>query len=148
MLSVIAALCMLTAPANAQEPVNIGKQNITLQSNLMTPEALWAMGRIGSYEASPDGKKIVYQVGYYSVKHNKSHQVLYVMNSNGSDQKLLTTSSKSETDPTWFDHETIAFLSGGEIWTMKADGTNRRQLSKTNGAVEGFKFHLTARRSL
>ena len=124
----------------AQSDVNIGRQNIKLDGDMMTPEALWAMGRIGSCAASPDGSKIVYQVGYYSVKHNKSHQVLYVMNADGSNQKLLTSSSKSETDPAWLSDGRIAFLTGGEIWVMNADGTNRQQLSKTNGEVEGFKF--------
>ena len=137
-----AVMTLLTVSVNikAQDDVNIGKSNIKLNSRLMTPEALWAMGRIGSVEASPDGKRVVYQVGYYSVKQNKSHQVLCVMNSDGTDKRQLTTSSKSETDPTWLDAETIAFISGGEIWSMKADGSERKQLSKTDGNVEGFKF--------
>ena len=116
------------------------KNNIKLKSDLMTPEALWAMGRISSYDASPDGQKIVYQVGYYSVKENKSHHVLYMMNADGTNQVLLTKGSKNETDAAWLDSNTIAFISGGEIWTMNADGSNRKQLSKTDGAVEGFKF--------
>ena len=123
----------------AQNTVNIGKQNIQLKSDLMTPEALWAMGRISAYAASDDGQKIVYQVGYYSVKENKSHHVLYIMNADGSGQKLLTTSAKNETDPAWV-NGSIAFISGGEIWTMNADGTDRQQVSKTDGQVEGFKF--------
>ena len=51
------AVMMLTATGtiNAQDNVNIGKSNIRLQSDLMTPEALWAMGRIGGVEAAPDG---------------------------------------------------------------------------------------------
>ena len=124
----------------AQETEVIGKSNIKLNSRMMTPEAMWAMGRIGTTEASPNGDKVVYQVGYYSVKQNKSHQVLCIMDANGANNKQLTTSSKSETDPTWLDAETIAFISGGEIWTMKADGSERKQLSKTDGKVEGFKF--------
>ena len=124
----------------AQETEVIGKSNIKLNSRMMTPEAMWAMGRIGATEASPNGDKVVYQVGYYSVKQNKSHQVLCIMDANGANNKQLTTSSKSETDPTWLDAETIAFISGGEIWTMKADGSERKQLSKTDGKVEGFKF--------
>ena len=139
-LTLAALALMMLGSANAQENNVIGKQNIKLQSRLMTPEALWAMGRIGTYEASPDGKQIVYQVGYYSVKQNKSRQVVYVMNADGTNSRQLSTSSKSETDPTWLDNETIAFLTGGEIWTMKADGSNRHQLSKTDGPVEGFLF--------
>ena len=138
----IAALLIVGASGSmkAQEDVNIGKQNIQLDSDLMTPEALWAMGRIGGYSASPDGQKIVYQVGYYSVKHDKSHHVLYVMNADGTEQQKLTTGSKNETDAAWLDNGTIAFLTGGEVWKMNADGTNRRQLSRTGGEVEGFKF--------
>ena len=124
----------------AQETEVIGKSNIKLNSRMMTPEAMWAMGRIGATEASPNGDKVVYQVGYYSVKQNKSHQVICIMDADGANNKQLTTSSKSETAPTWLDAETIAFISGGEIWTMKADGSNRRQVSKTDGNVEGFKF--------
>ena len=80
-LLTLAATVLLLFPAttNAQSNDVIGKQNIKLQSRMMTPEALWAMGRIGSCQASPDGSRIVYQVGYYSVKQNKSHQVLYVI---------------------------------------------------------------------
>ena len=138
----IVAVALMTVPATikAQNDVNIGKSNIKLNSRMMTPEALWAMGRIGTVEASPDGKRVVYQVGYYSVKANKSRQVICVMNSDGSDNKQLSVSQKSETDPTWLDNETIAFICGGEIWAMKADGSDRRQLSKTDGQVEGFKF--------
>jgi dipeptidyl aminopeptidase/acylaminoacyl peptidase len=98
------------------------------------------MGRIGGVEASPDGRQIVFQVGYYSVKANKSHQVICVMDADGKNRRQLTTSSKNETDPTWLDNETIAYISDGEIWAMKPDGSDRKQLSKMDGKVEGFKF--------
>ena len=133
-------LMAVPATIKAENDVNIGKSNIKLNSRMMTPEALWAMGRIGTVEASPDGKQVVYQVGYYSVKANKSRQVICVMNSDGSNQRQLSVSQKSETDPSWLNAETIAYISGGEIWSMKADGSERKQLSKTDGQVEGFKF--------
>ena len=129
-----------TGNTKAEESEVIGKNNIKLNSRMMTPEALWAMGRIGGTEASPNGKQVVFQVGYYSVKQNKGHQVIFVMNADGTERKQLTTSAKNETDPTWLDDEHIAFISGGEVWSMKADGTSRQQLSKTDGKVEGFKF--------
>ncbi len=140
--TLIAATLLATGggTAEAQDNVNIGKSNIKLESRMMTPEALWAMGRIGTVAASPDGRQVVYQVGYYSVKHNKGHQVLCIMNADGSQQRQLTKSSKNETDPTWLNAETIAFNCDGDIWTMRADGSDRRQLSKTGGKVEGFKF--------
>jgi len=120
--------------------VNIQKQTIQLESDQMTPEALWAMSRIGGYQASPDGKHIVFQMGYYSVEENRSHQVLWMMNADGSGQKQLTTEARNETDAQWLDNETIAFLRGGEVWKMNLDGSARKQLSETEGKVEGFLF--------
>ena len=128
-----------TGHAKAEETVMIGKQNIKLSSDLMTPEALWAMGRIGTAETSADGKQIVYQIGYYSVKANKSQQKIAIINADGTGQQTLTTGTKSETDPTWYQGK-IAFLCGGQLWTMNADGSDRRQISKTTKDIEGFKF--------
>ena len=125
--------------ANAQGNDMIGKSNIKLSSKMMTPEALWAMVRIGGCEASADGKQIVYQVGYYSVKANKSQQKIAVMNADGTGNTTLTKGSKSETDPTWINGK-IAFLSGGQLWTMNADGSDRQQISKSAKDIEGFKF--------
>ncbi len=125
--------------ANAQGNDMIGKSNIKLSSKMMTPEALWAMGRIGGCEASADGKQIVYQVGYYSVKANKSQQKIAIMNADGTGNSTLTKGSKSESDPTWINGK-IAFLSGGQLWTMNADGSDRQQISKSAKDIEGFKF--------
>ena len=153
MMGLAALLATTTITA---EEVRIGKQNITVEEGRMTPEALWAMGRISAYAASPDGQHVVYQVGYYSVKHNKSHHVLYMksLESQGGKSKrqgakgqqqlpkadvLLTKGDKNETDAAWLDNETIAFMQGGDVWKMKLDGTGRQQLTKS-GDIEGFKF--------
>lgn len=131
-------LCGMTTHANDM----IGKNNIQLSSDLMTPEALWAMGRIGTAASSPDGKQVVYQVSYYSVKLNKSHTVLYIQPAkSGQKPTLLTTDDKSESDPAWIDNGTrIAFLRNGQIWSMKADGTDRRQMTDSKTDIEGFRF--------
>ena len=139
MTLVATALLLSTTIVKADDNVKIGKQNITVKGGLMTPEALWAMGRIGAAEASADGKQIVYQVGYYSVKANKSQQKIAIINADGTGNTTLTTGSKSETDPTWYQGK-IAFLCGGQLWTMNADGTDRKQISKTSKDIEGFKF--------
>ena len=68
---VLAAAALLAGSMPSDAQTMIGKSNIQLQSDCMTPEALWAMGRIGGCAASPDGKKIAYQVGYYSVKETR-----------------------------------------------------------------------------
>ena len=58
-----ALLLAVSATGKSTESDVIGKSNIKLTSRMMTPEALWAMGRIGGVEASPDGSRVIYQVG-------------------------------------------------------------------------------------
>lgn len=123
----------------------IGKNDIKLTSDLMTPEALWAMGRIGGVAASPDGKTVAYQVAYYSVKENKSHTVLYVQPSKPSKGNatptLLTKDDKSESDAAWIEGgKKIAFLREGQLWKMNPDGTERVKLTSDPIDIEGFKF--------
>lgn len=131
-------------PANTDKPV-IGKQEIRIKNKKLTPEALWAMGRIGSSSVSPDGKQIAYTVSYYSVKENKSHTVIYVMNADGTNNLLLTHTADSEVEPTWIKGGgKIAFLTAAsgsmQIWEMNPDGSERKQLSSYEGGIEGFKF--------
>ena len=141
-LSFAAAAIMGCAGANAQTMIGKTTDLTALTTNdRMTPEALWAMGRIGGAAASPDGKTVAYQVGYYSVKQNKSHQMLYTQTADGKQQTVLTTSAKSETDPAWIEGgKRIAFLTEGQLWSMAPDGTDRRQLTKSDIDIEGFKF--------
>lgn len=144
-----ATLTLTTAVAltdcTNQPKQQIGKNNITLSSDRLTPEALWAMGRIGSYVVSPDTKQIAYTVSYYSVQENKSHTVIYIMNADGTDVELLTKDNQNETDPAFTpDGKNLAYLSnkGGtnQVWLMNTDGTNRRQLTNCSTDVEGFKI--------
>lgn len=127
--------------ANAQNTVKDQNATFKVGSDLMTPEALWAMGRIGGATASPDGKQVVYQVGYYSVKQNKSQQMLFVMDADGKNKRQLTTGQQSETDGAWIEQgRRIAFITGGQLWSMNADGSDRKQLTNSSVDIEGFKF--------
>ncbi len=130
------------AGANAQTMIEKTTDLTGLTTNdRMTPETLWAMGRIGGAAASPDGKTVVYQVAYYSVKENKSHQVLYTQTTDGKRQTKLTTTAKSEYEPAWIEGgQRIAFLTEGQLWSMAADGSDRRQLTHSASDIEGFKF--------
>ena len=141
-LAIAAIICCSSMNSTAQ--TMIGKTtdiNQITTSDRMTPEALWAMGRIGGAAASPDGKTIVYQVAYYSVKENKSHQTLYRVNADGKDTRALTTTAANESDAAWIaGGQRIAFLSKGQLWSMNADGTDRKQLTNSDIEIEGFSF--------
>ena len=143
-LTLAVAAAIGCASVNAEAQTMIGKTTDVAaisKGDRMTAETLWAMGRIGGATASPDGKTIAYQVGYYSVKENKSHQMLYTVSADGKLQRTLTNTAASETDAAWINGgKRIAFLSKGQLWTMTADGSDRRQLTKSDIDIEGFKF--------
>ena len=135
-------LCMKTKREDSK--VNIGRSDIRIEDGVLTPEVLWSMGRIGGVSVSPDGARIAYQVSYYSVEENASHTVIYVMNDDGTDVRLLTATAKSEHSPAWIDNDHIAFLTVKDgvqqIFSMDADGKHRKQLSFSDKDVEGFLF--------
>ena len=143
LFAVAAALGVMEIKKNDSKS-NIGRSNVTITDGRLTPEILWSMGRIGNVAVSPDRKKIAYQVTYYSVKENASHTVIYVMDENGENVRLLTGSHYSEHSPAWIDNDNIAFLSSRsgsqQIWRMNASGRHRSQLSSTDRDVQGFLF--------
>lgn len=122
----------------------IGKSQIEIADGKLTPEALWAMGRIGNVTASADGSKIAYQVTYYDIDENKGHTVICVMNSDGTNNRQLTKSHYNEHSPAWMSDGRIAYISnrGGkqQIWSMDIDGKHKKQLSFCEKDVEGFLF--------
>ncbi|NDV65114.1 S9 family peptidase [Bacteroides sp. 224] len=128
-----------------KDQVIIEKSNIKIEGKRMTPEALWALGRIGGVSVSPDNKQIVYTVAYYSIPENKSNREVFIMNADGSDNKQITRTPFSENELTWIKGGSkLAFLSAesgsSQIWEMNPDGSERKQLTHYEGDIEGFSF--------
>ncbi len=139
--------------AKQEEGALIERSDIKIKGRRMTPEALWAMGRIGSVAVSPDNRQIAYSVAYYSVPQNKSNNELFVMNADGSSNRQLTESNGHEHSPAWIKGGTkLAYLSteGGssQVWEMNPDGSERKQLTHYDGDIEGFAFSPDGKRLL
>lgn len=131
---------------SSDDTAMIGRQQPEIKDGKLTPEVLWAMGRIGSYDVTPDGKTAVYNVSYYSVEENKSHTVIYTINTDGSNEQLLTNVPTSESAPKYINNgEQITYLAPdkdgvSQIWMMNADGSGRKQLSFLKNDVEDYAF--------
>ena len=146
--SLLLGACNPATDVNVKETGDknlIGKSDIRIKDGRMTPEALWAMGRIGGMNESPDGKKVVYTVAYYSVPENKSNREVFVMNADGSDNKQITKTGFAENEAVWIKGGTkIAFLcnesGSSQLWEMNPDGTDRKRLSDYDKDIEGFAF--------
>ena len=142
-----------TAATEAAAETFIGRQMPKLSSDRMTPEALWAMGRIGTVSPNAAGTHAVYAVSYYSVAENKSHSVLYLLDIKNKKSQQLTTSAKSESGAVWVrfgNEERIVFLSSesgsSQLWTMKADGSERKQITHEEDDVVDFLFAPNGKR--
>ena len=123
----------------------IGKPDITLTGDRMTPEVLWAFGRVSGPEISPDGKTVLYGVSYYSVEQNKGNRELYSVDINGDNYRQLTHSPKSEFNAIWRpDGNRIGFLSSEsgsvQMWEMLPDGSERVQITNIDAGITGFKY--------
>ena len=144
MAIVLSAVVSACDTKKDEAPV-IEKQVPVIENGLMTPEVLWAFGRVGNVEISPDETKILYSVSYYSVEQNKSNSELFVMNVDGSEKKQITKTASKEIAAKWMnDSKRIAFLSNEsgsmQLWTMNDDGTGREQLSEREGDISDFSF--------
>jgi len=134
--TILMATAMATATAAAQQQP-IGKMVPRLTSDLMTPEVLWQMGRIGSVHASPDGKTALYGVTYYSKEQNKSRSLIYQLDLATRSSRSLTR-DKNESGAVYIHGgKQIAYIgdSQGEsaLFVMNADGTERREVTGFKG---------------
>jgi Tol biopolymer transport system component len=106
-VAVIASSCV-----SKNDDQIIGKQNPEIKNGRITPEVLWAFGRVGGLQVSPDTKKVLYSVSYYSIAADKGNSELFVMNADGTDKKQITETSTREASAKWMnDNQRIAFLS-------------------------------------
>ena len=123
----------------------IGRKDLKIEDGKYTPEILWALGRVEGYGVSSDGKKIAYEVTYFDLDENKGHTVLRVVDADGKNDILLTTTAASESSPHWIKGDSkIAFLSdeGGssQLWEMNPDGSERKKLSDIKQGIDDYIF--------
>ena len=125
------------------EKVLIEKNMLKLETDIMTPEVLWAFGRLGDVQVSPSGDRILYGVSYYSVEQNSSNRELFLMNSDGSGKIRLTETPEKENNAIWLpDGKNIIYLSSAsgsvQAWIMNPDGTGKREISGVDGGITGL----------
>lgn len=108
----------------------IGRTDLTLASDRMTPEALWAMGRIGSVVPDIETGYMAYTVSYYSVSENRSTTwVRLAVPNNG---QLETIDEFVGSDPAFWGNAQLTYLKGGKLY-LTAGLSNEKTL-----CLEGF----------
>jgi dipeptidyl aminopeptidase/acylaminoacyl peptidase len=128
-----------------KEEALIGKQALKLQTDVMTPEVLWAFGRVGEFEVSPDNKLILFSITYFDIEKDKSNRELYTISNEGKDLKHITQTPQNEFNHTWRpDGKKIAYIStsdgSAQIWEMNPDGSGKTRISDFEGGINGFRY--------
>ena len=111
----------------------------------MTPEMMLSLARVGASSLSPDGKTIVYSVGFPNIKENKIRTELFSIASNGSGRRQLTQGIAGLHGARWIQQgRRISYISSesGEpqVWTMASDGTDRKQVTRIEGGLSDYLF--------
>lgn len=142
-IAMIALGFMACSDADKSDKI-IGKQDIKIDNRLMSPEVLWAFGRIGSPAVCPVNGRVAYVVTYYSVEANKSNSELFIVDRDGSNPVQLTNDAFHQSSPAWLSDELIAYLSdeGGssQVWVINIQTREKRRVTDYSGDIEGFSF--------
>ncbi len=94
---------------------------------------LVSLDRASQPALSPDGSHIAFVLRTTDLEANQGRTDLWLMRSDGTDLRRLTTNPASDTGPQWIDNRTVAFLStrsdSQQIWAIDIDGGEARPVS-------------------
>ena len=113
----MATLALLTAACqteNNSDKNPITKPEISIEGGRLTPEALWAMGRINSVHPDEQSGQIAYTVSYYSVEENRSTSWIRVCEV-GEGQNLKVKDEFVGHEPAWHNGELCYINKDGQV---------------------------------
>lgn len=138
----MATLALLSASCQVKEDTTkapITKPEITIEGGRLTPEALWAMGRINSVLPNEETNQIAYTVSYYSVEENRSSSWIRIANEQ--DNQLVTQNEWVGYEPAWWGQQ-MAYLNAGKLYLNPTPlASSPHRLIALNGFdhdIEGF----------
>ena len=138
----MATLALLATSCQTKEEATkapITKPEITIKGGRLTPEALWAMGRINSVLPNEQTNQLAYTVSYYSVEENRSTSWIRIAKED-TDGHLQTQSEWVGYEPAWWGND-IAYLTEGKLYVKnQAARANKKDicLKGFDKDIEGF----------
>jgi len=114
----------------------------------LSPEILWKFGRINpEIQLSPDKKMFIYEMTKYNLETNSGNTDIFIQSADGGETKNISnTPDIKEFNSVWRpDGKKIGFLAPDDsscmqVWEMNPDGSNKTQISKIEGGINGFKY--------
>jgi len=141
-LMFLSLILIVSLPLDSQQASSIQHR----VSHPFSVHDILAMDRISDLQVSPDGKRIIFTLRKTDPRFcggkpvpaeagtNKGRTDLWLVGSDGSDLKQLTTHSEADTNPRWgSDSNTVFFISGrsgsSQVWRIRIDGGEAEQVT-------------------
>jgi dipeptidyl aminopeptidase/acylaminoacyl peptidase len=110
-----------------------------------TAEAMMQIKRISEHQLSPDGLHVAFTVQTIDLETNTRPRQIYLVSLIGGRPRQVTFEGTANYRPRWSpDSERIAFISNrsgsSQIWLMKADGSDQRQVTNLSTEADGVLF--------
>ena len=133
----MATLALLTAACQTKkdnDKAPITKPEITIEGGRLTPEGLWAMGRINSVHPDTESGLIAYTVSYYSIEENRSTSWIRVCKVQS--DKLETIDEFVGHSPAWHKGDLCYINKEGQVAIRKVQEV--RSLKVKEVVLTGF----------
>lgn len=103
------------------------------------------MGRVSDPQISPDGKLVAYTVTVYNIEKNKGNADIFLISTDGKEQRQLTFSEENDNAPQWSpDGSTIAFISSrdgsSQIYAKTVRGGDAQKVTDIATEVKSFNW--------
>lgn len=105
----------------------------------LSVEDLWNMKRIGSFTISEDGKKIIFDVTTYNMDENKGKSNLWIINSDGKDQREFLNTKNGASSPQILKNK-VYYNIGDQIYSQSINDTAKSKITDFYSGLSGLKF--------
>lgn len=120
--------------------------------NVMTPELLWDLKRVGGIEVSPvDSKLVLYSQREYNLKDNNSTTDYYILNIESKVSTKVPNLNKTARNVIWRpDGQKLGLImnkgQGIGIYEIKPDGSELKKISNLDSRIGEFKYSPDGKR--
>ena len=128
LLLTLAWSCSTEEKKTVNDPgINVELTPQEIAGGVMTPEIMWKFVRVGTVTLSPDGNTAIYSATLVDLPTEARSTNLFSIPVTGGDATQITTMGGDS--PQWYSGGgRLAFVKGGNLWSMNPDGTDRKSV--------------------